>query len=122
MINFKIRIDLARRLQFQAVGLFRRSSFVIRHLPSTVAIAVVASLLNGCTRPPTRVGYGDREQILFYGNGAEPQDVDPQIVTGVPEDHIITALFEGLVSEDPHDLHPVPGVAERWDVSQDGKT
>jgi len=122
MINFKIRIDLARRLQFQAVGLFRRSSFVIRHLPSTVAIAVVASLLNGCTRPPTRVGYGDREQILFYGNGAEPQDVDSQIVTGVPEDHIITALFEGLVSEDPHDLHPVPGVAERWEVSRDART
>ena len=23
---------------------------------------------------------------------------------------------------DPHDLHPVPGVAEKWDVSEDGKT
>src|SRR6266566_5253375 len=88
-----------------------------------VAIVVAtAGLLSGCTPPPTRVSYGDREQVLFRGNGAEPQDVDPQIVTGVPEDHIITALFEGLVSEDPHDLHPVPGVAERWDVSQDGKT
>src|SRR6266704_1280057 len=88
-----------------------------------VAIVVsTAWLFSGCTPPPTRVSYGDREQVLFRGNGAEPQDVDPQIVTGVPEDHIITALFEGLVSEDPHDLHPVPGVAESWDVSKDART
>jgi oligopeptide transport system substrate-binding protein len=30
------------------------------------------------------------------------------------------ALFEGLVTEDPVDLHPVPGVAERWEISPDG--
>src|SRR6266853_6889837 len=88
-----------------------------------VAIVVsTAWLLSGCTPPPTRVSYGDREQVLFRGNGAEPQDVDPHMVTGVAEDHIITALFEGLVSEDPHDLHPVPGVAERWEISADNKT
>src|ERR1044071_5097170 len=80
----------------------------------------MAWLFAGCTPPPTRVSFGDREQILFFGNGAEPQDVDPQTVTGVPEEHVITALFEGLVSEDPHDLHPVPGVAESWDISADG--
>ena len=85
-------------------------------------VVVTAGLLAACTPPPTRVSFGDREQVLFRGNGAEPQDVDPHIVTGVAEDHIITALFEGLVSEDPHDLHPVPGVAERWDVSQDART
>src|SRR6266496_5789378 len=92
--------------------------------PSCLVAIVVSTawLLSACTPPPTRVSYGDREQVLFRGNGAEPQDVDPQIVTGVPEDHIITALFEGLVSEDPHDLHPVPGVAERWDVSPDART
>ncbi len=35
--------------------------------------------------------------------------------------NILAALFEGLVAEDPRDLHPVPGVAERWDVSADGR-
>jgi len=30
------------------------------------------------------------------------------------------ALFEGLASEDPHDLHPVPAVAESWEISPDG--
>ena len=26
------------------------------------------------------------------------------------------------MAEDPHDLHPVPGVATRWDISPDGRT
>ena len=85
-------------------------------------VASATLFLHGCSPPPTRTGYGDREQILFRGNGAEPQDVDPQTVTGVPEEHIISALFEGLVAEDPRDLHPVPGVAESWDFSLDGQT
>ncbi|MBI3850901.1 MAG: peptide ABC transporter substrate-binding protein [Verrucomicrobia bacterium] len=89
---------------------------------SFICAAAGFVFLTGCTPPPTRVSIGDREQILHRGNGAEPQDIDPQTVTGVIEDHIIVALFEGLVSEDPHDLHPVPGVAERWDISDDKKT
>jgi oligopeptide transport system substrate-binding protein len=61
------------------------------------------------------------EQIWKVGNGSEPQDLDPQTVTGVTEHKIIMALFEGLASEDPKDLHPVPGLAESWDISEDGK-
>ena len=76
----------------------------------------LALSLAGCGRRETRVEVGDREQILYKGNGSEPQELDPDIVTGVSEYHILMSLFEGLVSEDPHDLHPVPGVAERWDV------
>jgi oligopeptide transport system substrate-binding protein len=57
--------------------------------------------------------------VFRIGNGAEPQDLDSQAVTGVPEHKIIMALFEGLVDEDPKDLHPVPGLAESWDISDD---
>ncbi|MCX6896471.1 MAG: peptide ABC transporter substrate-binding protein [Verrucomicrobia bacterium] len=84
-----------------------------------VVCAVVATA--GCGPRETRVALGNRAQILHKGNGAEPQDLDPQIVTGVSEHHIIMALLEGLVTEDPVDLHPIPGVAERWDISPDGK-
>jgi len=94
----------------------------IRPWMLAAVIAGATLFQSGCTPPPTRTGYGDREQILFRGNGAEPQDLDPQIVTGVPEEHIIVALLEGLVSEDPRDLHPVPGVAESWDVTADART
>src|SRR4051812_28750909 len=86
-------------------------------------VASIALLLSvGCSKPETRVSYGDRHQILYQGNAAEPQDIDPQAVSGVPEHFIIVALFEGLVSEDPKDLHAVPGVAERWDITDEGKT
>ncbi len=61
-------------------------------------------------------------QVLRVGNYGEPQDLDPQVVTGVPEHRILMSLFEGLVTEDPHDLHPIPGLAESWDISPDGLT
>jgi len=78
-------------------------------------------LLLSCHRAETDVERGDRLQILHKGNGQEVQDLDPQIVNSVSSLNIISALLEGLVSEDPHDLHPVPGVAESWDISPDEK-
>jgi oligopeptide transport system substrate-binding protein len=68
-------------------------------------------------------GGGDAPQpggTLRVGNYAEPQGLDPQVASGVPEHRIISALFEGLATEDPVDLHPVPGLASSWDVSSDG--
>ena len=59
--------------------------------------------------------------VLNFGNGTEPQDLDPQIVTGVPENKIVNALFEGLVAEGPNGDDTIGGVAERWDISQDGR-
>lgn len=79
-----------------------------------------ALALSACGNGETRVEAGNREQILHWGNGAEPQELDPHIVTGVPEHHIIIALLEGLVLKDPATLEIIPGVAERWEISTDG--
>ena len=46
--------------------------------------------------------------VLLRGNGAEPSDLDPQLVTGVPEHMILMSLFECLTGQDPKDLHPIP--------------
>lgn len=62
------------------------------------------------------------EQVLNLGNGTEPKDLDPHTVTGIPESNIVQSLFEGLVGKDPQTLEPVPGVAERWKISRDGRT
>src|SRR4051794_32461488 len=78
-------------------------------------------LLPGCGKRESLVEAANREQILLLGNGTEPQDLDPGIVTGVQEFHIMMSLLEGLVTEDPVDLHPVPGAAESWDISPDRK-
>jgi oligopeptide transport system substrate-binding protein len=68
-----------------------------------------------------RVEDGDRQGVLHFGNSTEPQGIDPQTTTGVPEHHILQALFEGLVAKDPATLKPTPGVADKWDVSEDGR-
>lgn len=58
--------------------------------------------------------------ILLLGNGTEPQTLDPQIATGVPENHLISALLEGLINYHlTDDVLPEPGVAERWEANED---
>lgn len=79
-------------------------------------------LLVSCAKRETAVDQGTREQVLHRGLSADPSDLDPHIITGLPEINIVSTLFEGLVGEDPVDLHPVPGVAESWDISPDGLT
>lgn len=60
-----------------------------------------------------------RGKILNVGNRSEVQDLDPHLVTGIAEFRALGALFEGLVNLDPASLKPIPGVAERWEVSAD---
>jgi len=62
------------------------------------------------------------KQELIFNNGSEPETLDPAVMTGVTEHNLALALFEGLCSHDPETLEPRPGVAERWEVSEDGKT
>jgi|MEHZ01.5.fsa_nt_MEHZ011357062.1_18 oligopeptide transport system substrate-binding protein len=69
----------------------------------------------------SRVEQGTREGVLHFGNGTEIQGLDPHIVTGVPEHHVIQTLFEGLVLKNPYTLEIEPGIAERWDISDDGR-
>lgn len=59
---------------------------------------------------------------LTLCNGTEIKTIDPAKVTGQPEGRIVDAIFEGLCRRDPVDLHVIPGVAERWDVSDDLRT
>jgi oligopeptide transport system substrate-binding protein len=87
------------------------------------ALCLPLALLAGCSRPssaPSSSAAAPVPQVFRYGNGAEVQDIDPQVVTGVPEHHVITALFDGLVITDPKDLHPIPGLASSWEISPDG--
>ena len=88
---------------------------------NSLLLVTLSLSIAGCGIRETNVERGNREQILYIGNGTEPEGLDPHIVTGVTEHNIISALFEGLVSEDPIDLHPVPGMAKNWEVFEDGK-
>lgn len=84
---------------------------------------VASALLAGCAKkePVHTGGSPGVRKVLRYGNGAEPQDLDPAIITGTPEYRLAQTFLEGLVSEDPQ-MNIIPGVAERWDISPDGLT
>lgn len=96
-----------------------------------IVLLVTASLLTlaaGCAKKnpeaaatPAANPSAPAAKILRVGNGTEPQDLDPHVVTGVPEHKIITAILEGLVTYGP-DGGVAPGVAERWEVSEDKLT
>lgn len=84
---------------------------------------VLCGVLGGFVSAKERaIDKATREKILLIGNGSEPKGLDPHVVTGVPEHYLLSAIFEGLVGEDPKTLEPVPGAAQSWTISEDLKT
>ncbi|MBI5368400.1 MAG: hypothetical protein HZA54_15295, partial [Planctomycetes bacterium] len=72
--------------------------------------------------PLNEVVKGDGSGTLVINNDDEIQTIDPGLARGVPEHRVSIALFEGLLNYDPQTLDPIPGVAETWEISADGKT
>ncbi len=97
-----------------------RTAFILAVARTAVVFVGAFLIFSGCRRRETAVQEGDRTQVLHRGIGGEVGDLDPHLATNIAEIDIISSLFEGLVAEDPVDLHPVPGVAERWEISSDG--
>ena len=62
-----------------------------------------------------------REAILERGNGPEPSTLDAHRCQEIACGNVLRDLYEGLVAEGP-DGAPIPGTAERWEVSGDGLT
>jgi oligopeptide transport system substrate-binding protein len=89
-----------------------------RNLISALLVLLAALLVVGLTLSRSTRGRPD----LRFVNGTEPKTLDPHLATGEPEHRILEAVFEGLARLDPRSLEPVPGVAESWDITPDGKT
>lgn len=77
--------------------------------------SILGLLTAGCARrePPADI---------VICNANEPESLDPHIVTGISEMRITKALFDGLTKLDPRHAEPIPAIAERWDISPDGRT
>ncbi len=82
-------------------------------------IARAAALL--CLALLAACDAGARRADLVFINGAEPETLDPAIITGQPEGRIVNALFEGLCAYDA-DGRAIPGVAAAWEISPDART
>lgn len=91
-------------------------------LLTLVLIAAVALASVGCSKSAPKKSAAASGSVLRIGNGAEPQDLDPQVMTAFTDQNIALALFEGLCALDEKSSTPVPAAAERWGVSDDGLT
>jgi len=82
-----------------------------------------ALILARCGESDTQAGgaAAPGEIALNRGNGAEPKSLDPHHTEGTWESAITGDLLTGLTTEDAGGK-PIPGVAERWETSADGKT
>ena len=76
-------------------------------------LAAVAWAIYGAHLPPAD---------FTFVNETEVASVDPALITGQPEGRIVSSLFEGLTRLRPDNTKAEPGVAEKWDISDDGRT
>lgn len=78
-----------------------------------LVLALLVIMAAGCGKP------GTKEPVLRYALEAEPATLDPARSVAIPESSVELQIFEGLTRFDAND-RPIPGVAEKWDVSADG--
>ena len=58
--------------------------------------------------------------LITVDLGADISTLDPQMTEDVQSSRVAYDLFEGLVTQDQSNK-PIPGLAEKWDISPDGK-
>ena len=89
-----------------------------------LALALTAvlgmSLLAGCSSDDS-AGGSDVPQKVVHNLGADPASVDPALNEAVDGSQVLNNAFEGLTRTDA-DEQTIPGVAETWEVSEDGLT
>ncbi|MFZ5897216.1 MAG: peptide ABC transporter substrate-binding protein [Myxococcota bacterium] len=86
------------------------------------AVAALVVLLAGLLLVGLTFSASARKRADFsFVNNAEPKTLDPTLMTGEPESRLAMSLFEGLMRLDAKSLEPVPGAAESFEVSPDGR-
>ncbi|MSS99894.1 MAG: peptide ABC transporter substrate-binding protein [Pedosphaera sp.] len=81
---------------------------------SFLALLLAGLALAGC-------GKNEPRADITIINGAEPESLDPAIITGQPDGRVAGALFEGLTRLNAKTATPEPALAQRWEISPDGK-
>lgn len=82
-------------------------------------------LLVACTEDGPYFGrtvpkHGPNELVINLGN--EPEYLDPGLASEGIGGEMIRNTFAGLVQTNPDTLEPMPDVARRWEISEDGRT
>ncbi|WP_318439175.1 ABC transporter substrate-binding protein [Photobacterium leiognathi] len=93
---------------------------ITQALMMSLGFAVAATSFSSfAAQVPADTKLADKQELV-RGNGTEPESLDPQKVSGVPESNVIRDLLEGLVNQDSKG-NLVPGAAKSWET-EDYKT
>ena len=117
---------MLRTLKYFAKVIDLRSG---RNIGRCVFVALSALFLANCTElkqpkvePFYAVTVPPRKQELRWSNGKTPRSLDPARAAAAPETDIVRAAFEGLTDLDGKSLRETPGVAEKWESTDDLRT
>lgn len=83
-------------------------------------LGALVLLFSACSKKQG-TNVSQKEKILVINNYAEPEYLDPALTTDDASSHIVDQIFEGLTDFNPKTLEPIPAVAEKWEISKDGK-
>src|SRR5690606_20502342 len=94
-----------------------------RTLPLSLLLCI-SLLAAACAQERSTFGPEKRRKegkVLYLGGGSEPESIDPGKSYDGPGLDVARELFEGLTRYHPETLDPIPGLAERWEVDEDGR-
>ena len=80
-----------------------------------LSASVFGVILSGCSG-----GASEESRVFRMAVRAEPPTLDWSLATDSISFNILTNLMEGLTQYNA-EMEPVPAVAERWEVSKDGR-
>ncbi|MGH7877937.1 MAG: ABC transporter substrate-binding protein [Candidatus Binataceae bacterium] len=90
--------------------------------PAWIAQLALAGLLGaGCRVNRPAINHA-AAQILYDSMASDPNTFNPVLVTDSASDAAIGDLFEGLVRENPKTTLTDPDLAEKWELTDGGKT
>lgn len=82
-------------------------------------ISVILLLTTACS-PDLRAERRKNGEVVLNA-GSDPKTLDPNLVEDTSSARVVSAFVRGLFFLD-HEGHAQPDMAERWEVSEDGKT
>src|SRR5436305_11647054 len=104
----------------------REKQFIRWRVRVASLLLVSMALTSGCfldheVEPYYGRAVTPRSQEFRWSDGGLPQVFDPALAAVPPDTDAVRAMFEGLTEYDPKTLQPVPGVATRWESSEDNR-
>lgn len=96
-------------------------------MKKTFLLSCLVMFLISCTKDSDPNYYGTVKpkhsfDEIWINNREEPQYMDPALVNGVPDGILARNSFYRLVAIDPKTSKPIPELADRWEITDSGKT